>query len=309
LVAYSAVLGTVAVLERVTTMDDISSSVVAAVEAASGKAFVHSALTGSWIAAPAGVKAGLPALARNGALFSETNGHLAFSARSGTFHRLTTGANTRVWVDGQSAVIAVTGPSKLHVFDARREVWIGQTIGTLRMPPSIWRTTLLLVDDTRAWGYAVQAGTIEAVPFAAKPLDVKPSSECGRVVAQDAVQAFSSIPDLTPLPQFPEFRRVMTRGAPLRLRLHTAPSAASILALSTFRRDPLNLPGIGSLWLELGSLVVGNPGVTGQGGLRAIDLPIPDQPALLGVELFFQAAVAPSAGTPYLTRLGSARIF
>ena len=306
--AYSALTGNVAVRPVASSHEAVTATLGAVVDAKTSRAAVFSALTGGWIDAPAGVRPGLPALASQAALFQVTGGFLAMSARGAVVARIATAASAVAWVDGSSANLVLAEPGKLHIFDARRGTFESATTGTLHTP-SLWRTTFVVEDGGRAYAFGAGAGVLEQVAFSGPAIDVRASSECGRVVTATSVFAFSSVSDLMPLAQFPEFRRVRPLGTFVQLQLSSAPLALSVLLVGSARKFATPVPGLGLLWLDPRSIIVGPAGLSDATGLRLSKIHIPGDPRLAGVELFWQGLVLPLGGQPYLTRLAGTHIF
>jgi hypothetical protein len=108
--------------------------------------------------------------------------------------------------------------------------------------------------------------------------------------------------------QFPEFRRMLTRGATFDLKFVGAPGAAVGALLSVPSPFGLNVGGFGEFVLDPSLLIPLSPGVLDSEGLRSVGIPIPDVLELTGLEFGFQALFAPPVGQPYLSRMGSIRV-
>lgn len=304
--AFSALTGKVTTSPFVSSSEAVSSSVAAAVESGTGRAWLYSAFLDRWTAAPTGAKTGLPQLALQSGLVDMTPaGYVAFSGRTGKFVNLATGTTSAAWINSQSSVIAVTEPKMLHVFEPRRDVWLSTKTEAGSLQPTIWRTTLVGDDGKYGYGFGAQSGVIEVTALPQPVGSSKASSEVGRLVTKDWVLGFSSLPDLTSQWQFPEFRRIFTVGTTYQLDLGARSGAAAVLAFGRPVTNAVAIAGLGSLVIDLSTVATVGVGRVGTNGRLGVRIPVPNVPALRGAELFFQSVVLPAMGAPYLSMAAS----
>ena len=83
-------------------------------------------------------------------------------------------------------------------------------------------------------------------------------------------------------------------GRTVGLDLYGTPGTPWLLGWST-GSAALAIPPLGTLQLDLASLVLAGVGSVSAGGVDAFDFPVPAQPALVGIELHWQAGV----GSPF----------
>jgi len=311
-VGYSALLSSTATLTGATAAAAVNATLGATVDAVTGAPHLFSAMSGSWVQAPPGVDAGLPLLARNGALLQDTPGQrvIAFTPRGDRFVARTVSANPSLHVNAGSSVLAVEDDAHLAVFEPRRGVWIQASLSASDRPLDlrIWRTVLVAAGDQTAFGYSAAAGDLERTTYSGNLIEPRASSEVGALITDSEVLAFSAVPDLHTDAQFPEFRRMFGRGATVDLHAH-GPAGSLVGAVSGFGRAAATvIPGLGEFLLDPNGLIPVPMSSLDADGTAALRLPIPDLPPLRGVELAFQAVVLPASAPAYLTRASSLRI-
>jgi hypothetical protein len=306
LTAYSPFLGTHATLPAPAASDTGNAGVAAAVTVGpNAQLYLYSPLTGQWTAAPAGTPPVLPNTTWNGALVNTPGSYSAYSGRTGQFFPLPVTA-TATFVDGNSSVMAIEDATRLYIFEPRRETWLSVAkVNAAPLTVSIWRTTLLAVDGATVHGFGTFAGEIESFALPAPPTESGANSESLRAGVGSRLAAFGGTPDLVTLYQFPEFRRIFVVGSTLELQLHGAPSSAALAFLGRRAASPINVPPLGTLLLDPLLLLPLPLGALPADGRVRATLAVPDDPSLLGSEVFFQGVVVPPAGTPYLTRMAS----
>ena len=304
--AYSPFLGTVSTMPVTASSETGNAGVAAALTAnLPQQLYLYTPLTGQWTAAPAGTPAVLPAMTWNGALVATPGAYAAYSGRSGQFIPLAA-TPTATFVDSNSSVMAMEDQSNLYVFEPRREVWLTQPkVNAAPLTVSIWRTTLLAVDGSTVHGFGSFAGEIESYTLPGGPTETGANSESLRAGVGTLLVAFGGTPDLVTLYQFPEFRRIFAAGSDLGLQLHGAAGAAALAFAGRRATTPIAVPGLGTLFLDPLLLLPIPLGALPADGRAAASLAVPDDLALRGAEVLFQAVVAPPVGTPYLTRTAS----
>ncbi|MGA0869361.1 MAG: hypothetical protein ACO3UM_10550 [Planctomycetota bacterium] len=311
-VGYSALLSSVAARVGTVSATAVNATLAAVTESGAGTPVLFSAMSGNWTAAPQGVDARLPVLARNGALLLDTQGQqvFGFTPRGDRFTARSTSARASLHSNSGSSVLAVEDDAHLAVFEPRRGVWIESSLTPADRPLDlrIWRTVLVAAGNQTAFGYSASSGTLERTTFTGRLLETRASSEVGAWITDTEILAFSAVPDLHTDAQFPEFRRMFGRGATLDLHAH-GPAGALIGAVSGFSRsNPLVIPGLGEFVLDPSSLIPVPMGSLDTDGTTVLHLPVPDLPQLRSLELGFQAVVLPTVGLAYLTQASSLRI-
>jgi hypothetical protein len=309
LAAFSALTGTVAPLPGAFGQVGANTTTAAAVDQQTGRPHLFSAFTGTWSPAPADALPNvLPEQTWNAALVTTTTGFKAFSARSGRFVALAPGATPVQHVDANSAILAVSDASAVHVFEPRREVWLSAPRGgSGPMQTRIWRTTFLGIDGQDLFGFGASSGTLEKTTVTGAIADFNANSESLRVATASTLLGFAGVADLTTSAQFPEFRRQQPRGAPLGLHVAAPPSSFCAAVLGLRAGAPIPLP-VGEFLIDPSALFPFPFPPVDLEGRSALPIAVPDDAALAGLQVLFQVAVMPPAGQAYLTRLAAVTI-
>lgn len=302
--AFSAMTGSITTAFAVAPVAGLSRS-VASMLAHDGSIKFYSALLGQWFDAPAG---NAPQISDVAGFVRTATGLSAFSSRTGRFTSLAVSQAAQTIIGIGNAVQAVIDQSTLHVFDPRRERWLS---GALQGIPTIGthRSTLLVVDTAQAWGYGSFSGRLTPIALPGPGTIGRPNSESGSLEVANALMAHSSVPDLLTLWQYPEFRRVYVTGTPMEVQVQGDDGAAFVFLSLGVLQSPIAIPGLGDLELDPTTLLQGSLPVAISQARGVLRFPVPDVAALRGLEVCFQAAVVPTAGTPYLTQSTSVSTF
>lgn len=303
LIGYSALTGGTAPAP-ITSANAVANETVGAALDAAGRLWMFSAFTGRWHAAPADAKVSLPITVRNGALLAGSGRVLAFSSRSGRFVPLTASSAAVLHANTRSSVLAVQDGARLAVFEPRRETWIETELASpAPLSVKIWRTTMVATGATHAYGFSAVHGTLEGVKLPGAVLDHRASSEVGVLVTTGAVLGFGAVSDLTTLAQYPEFRRMLTRGITLDLHVSGPPGGNAVAFAGRPVATPFALP-FGDVLLDVRGVLLEIPiGTIRSAGSALRRLAVPDDPSLAGARVGFQAIIVPGGSSPYLTRL------
>ena len=309
--AYSALLGTVSTKLVSSSQHDVNWTVASVVSRWTDIPYLYSAYTGQWRAGPVSPRRTAPMTAINSALLETKVGYSAFSARTGAFvpclvaTTSTTSASSATstpHVDRNSGILAVQEKREVHVFDARRDVWVSQSLpnaGAVSL--AIWRTSMLFRQGRRCWGYGSQVGEIDSTMLPESAVASKVSSESVSVSTARHLVAYSPVPDLLPLAQFPEFRRMFADGTVMELQLRGEPGAAAAVLLGFRMATPVTLP-YGAFYLFPGSMGALWGGTVPTDGTQVLRIPMPG--GLRGLDVSFQAGLIPAAGV-YLSRMST----
>lgn len=302
--AYSAMRDNVATALGQFPITALSRS-VASMQDSNGIKF-YSAILGAWFDAPAGTTSEISDVA--GFVHTPT-GISAFSSRTGRFTALPVTPPLSTVIAIGNAVQAVVAGNTLHVFDPRRERWLS---APLQGTPQIGthRTTLLVIDGTRAYGYGSFSSHLTPVTLPGPATIVRPNSESGSLDVANAVFAHSSVPDLLTLWQYPEFRRIYVTGTPLEVQIQARDGAGFLFLGLRPLATPVAFGGLGLLELDPAALLLlsGLPMSIVQNHGRLV-LPVPDSRWLRGLEISLQGVVLPASGSPYFTQSTSVALF
>ena len=299
-IAYSPVLDTTTPLARNTVSAGCAGATAFATDSVTGRPILYGAFTGTWTDAPANVLAADPLLTTTAAAMATPTGMVTFNARTGNFVPLQRPGVNFTGNPSSSPLVAYDA-NDLLAFDARNERWVATPrSGTGTPTVLVWRTATMVLDGNDAFGFGVQAGSWSRQPMPEPLVAWRANSESGRLHTATWVLGHSAVGEVVAQAQFPEFRRVQALGAELQLAVAAPPAGLAVLGLGSLASSPINVPGLGDLWLTNLVATVGlaaNP----SGDPVRLSLPLPQNPALRGYTFAFQAAMLPATGTPWLT--------
>lgn len=305
LAGYSATWNRADTLAEPTTSRAAAGSVGFAVLASTGMPRLFSASTGRWHAPPADVLPGDPVLTTTSAGLATPAGTYAFDARTGGFVALVRPGLSFAGNASSAPLVAHDG-AELFGFDARAGRWVATPrAGSGPVPFLIWRTAALAIDGGTAFAFGASSGAWAAVPLPAPTTAIRANSESVRIATANHVLAGSVLPEVLPLAQFPEFRRVQPQGCELPLVVALPPGAPAVLMVGQLATNPLPLGALGELLLAQGLYgllpLAGDPA----GDPVPVALSVPRDPALVGLQLGLQALVVPAAQAAWLTAAAS----
>jgi len=273
---------------------------VAYVTDAAGRSFAWSSITASWHQAPAATNGAIPALTTTSIGLMSPTDAFAFAATTGEFvpHG---GPLTALASNPTSAPLLGYDATHYVAFDSDAGRWMGSPRASSTPPIfSIWRTSSLVIDDLTAHGFGAQAAQWHRQTLAAANGTPTANSEVAYVVTPHHIAACSMLPEIVSLQQFPHFRRVQPRGAPIGFAAAPVDGALAIAAFAPLAA-PVTVPGLGTLSLDglQATLVTVVP--TAKQPVVPVTLQLPADPILSGSLLTSQMVVLPFAGQPYLS--------
>jgi hypothetical protein len=301
--AYSAITGAFATLPIATLASEANWSVAAVVEAGTGVPYLFSGVTGQWSAGPVSPLGMYPMSAFGAVLLQTSTGFAAFSGRTGRLVALAEAQSAAAHVNSQSGLLVVEGAQNVHVFDPRRDVWLSAPLpGGAPVLISIWRTSLAVRQGRRCFGFGTQVSHIDAFDLPEDEVNTQSSSESVSIATASNLVAYSPVPDLLPLAQFPEFRRMFADGTTLELQLRGEVGAAAAILVGRSLPSAFALPPLGFFFLDPGTMSVLWTGAIPFPGTAVVRLPLPV--GLHGLNAAFQAGLLPPSGGAYLSRMG-----
>lgn len=297
---YSPVWQSVATLPVATSFEEVAGIVGHAQPTGGGAPWCYSALTGAFVQAPATVQP-QPQLTATGLLWSVPGGILAYSGRSGNLVPL---AGQQLWPigNGASAVAGAWNDTHLHGFDARNDRWV--TLPRSSSAPPIvlaWRTALMVADGNLLAGFGAQDARWATTPLPEPLLSARANSESSRVLTANYVLAHAPLAEVVSLAQFPEFRRAIAAGTPVRCQLAATAAELAVFGFGLPAAQPLAIAGLGQLEIEPSALasVLLLPDPVRE--ILDFELATPPSAALVGSEWRCQALLLDAQGQARLT--------
>jgi hypothetical protein len=305
LIAWSAVTGSASTRSVGNTTSDVAGNVAYRLDHGSGQLECYSALTGSFHVASA---SGLPPprLSTTAAIIPTASGCLAFSIRTGSYIPLQTPpASTGLAIESnpQSSPVVAWDANTVYAFDGRRDRWLIANRNRNGTPQvHIWRATALVFDGNEVFGFGSQSGSLERIAVtAAGSSTFRVNSESATIVDGNEVLTFSAVAECGSPAQFPEFRRVATRGSILPVHVRMNPADVGLLGLGFLGQQPTVLGSFGELLLDPATMNLTALAAEPDSERGLLHLSIPDDSALRDARVWAQAMVLPASASPYLT--------
>jgi hypothetical protein len=269
----------------------------------SGAGYAYSPLLNTWTQAPATPTPFASVVTRSGALLVHANGYEAISARYGTWVSLpTTAVGSYQAPTNSSAMLVFEGSDTAHVFDTRINRW-NTLHGNGPLTATVFRHSVLAHDGVNGYGYGIPSSRWDTVSLNGLPVSVFDlSSSTGIIETAQDFHIYCVTGDLSYEGREPEFSRSMKLGNVMRMH-QVAPAGSALISLIGLTPAYLDLgPDTGILFIDPGTIFAVNlPVLMPSNGLLHIDVHLPEDPALIGLQPHLQNIVFPPAGQPYLT--------
>ena len=306
-IGYSPLRQQVASLPIAATASAASNSVAYATDAA-GQSFAWSSLTASWHQAPAPTTGSAPALSTTTIGFLTPTNAYAFAARSGLF--IAHGAPLLGLTSNPTSAPLVGHDATQHVaFDTDGERWTASPRTSTSAPTfKIWRTSALVIDGTTAHGFGAQAAVWHPRDLGPSPNNAVANSEVAFVYSSHQIAACSMLPEIVAFQQFPHFRRVQPRGAPVSFAAAPEDAAFAIAAIAP-PAAPTTIPGLGTLLLDASQAVLIPIAPTAKRPVVQVTLQLPADLVLSGSVLASQLLVLPTTAMPYVSSRATVSIW
>ncbi len=267
-------------------------------------AYAYSPMLNAWTPAPAVTPTSTPAVTRSGVLIPHAAGYEAISARYGTWVSLPIQNSGSFFLapSNGSAILVHDGPTTAHAFDGRLNRWATiQSTGPLS--GSTKRHMAVVDDGVSAWAFSHPTSRWDEVSLHGSSINKLDLSSSTTVIDTGTeTHIYCVTGDLSYEGREPEFSRGMKMGNHLRMH-QVAPAGSALVTLIALQGDYVDLgPVTGILFLDGGSTIaVSLPVVVPSNGILHLDVPVPEDPALLGLQPHLQNYVVPPTGSPYLS--------
>lgn len=278
-----------------------SNDAIAWADDGGGSGQAYSPILNTWTAAPA-VSVANVALVRSAVVLAHSTGYHALSARHGTWVPLSVTSPTSYQAPATGATfLALDGAGNVgHVFDARLNRWATVT-GQAPLTIRISRHTAMVHDGTTAFGFGQPSGEWYAQALTAAPTTFDTASSIGSTIHGTQLSVYSVQGSFSYTGRYPEFTQAINLGATLRMHQVAAPGSALVLLVGT---QPTRIdlgPALGRLYVEpAGAFSLLWPQTVGLDGILALDLQVPNNPFLAGLQLHMQTAVFEPNQSPWL---------
>jgi len=307
IIGYSALRQQTAPLPTTATASSAGNSVAVATNAA-GQSFAWSSFTASWHAAPTVTVGIMPTVTTTTIAFDTTTDAYAFAARTGQFVPLGSAIQGLI-ANPTSAPLLAHNANELAAFDTDGERWVSSPRQSSTPPVfSIWRTSSIVLDGQTAHGFGAQAADWQQHLLPAGNASATANSEVAYIVTSHRIAACSMLPEIVSFQQFPHFRRVQPRGAPITFA--AAPTDAAF-AIAAFAQPtaPVVVPGLGELLLDANHAFLVPIAPSHKQPVQQVTLQVPADLVLSGSTLASQLVVLPQTALPYLSNRATVTIW
>lgn len=263
----------------------------------------YSPILNAWTAVPAVTQVGNPILVRSSVAVPHAGGYVALSARHGTWvAQATTLTNAYLAPSNTSTILLLDNNDAAIVFDTRLNRFAPlPKIGTGPLTIAINRHTVIAHDSAAAYGFGQPTGRWDVLPLTAPVLNLDIASSIGFIETSAELAVYCVQGSLSYDGRFPEFSRAMKLGNVLRMH-QVAPAGSAIVSLVGVKPGFLDLGPAGILFMDPAMIITfALPAVVPANGLLDIDLPLPLDPVLIGVQPHIQDIVLPPSAPAYLS--------
>jgi hypothetical protein len=237
---------------------------------------------------------------RDSVVLAHATGYTAWSARHGNWRSLTTNQTLNYQAPITGSTFLVTDGLTLHVFDARLDRWASVT-GVAPMTTRISRHTAMAHDGSFGYGFGQPSGEWWVEPLTAAPSSFDTASSIGTLRHGTQLSVYSVQGSFTYMGRYPEFTQAINLGNTLRMHQSAQPGSVLLLICGT-APDYLAVPGFGTLYMSpVGAYGIVWPALVDADGYLDMNLALPNNPALAGVQLHLQNLVLQPNGATWLS--------
>ena len=268
---------------------------------AGATSFAYSPILNDWFAPPPITILGTTVV-RDSVVLREAGGFVALSARHGTWvSQATTTATFQAPTTG-STFLSIDGANNetLHVFDARLNRWATVT-GLGAMTVKISRHTAMAHDGINGYGFGQPSGEWFVEPLTGLPQAFDTASSIGTLRHGTSLSVYSVQGSFSYTGRYPEFTQAINLGN--TLRMHQLADPGSLLVqLFGFAPAYVAVPSFGTLYVDpTGMAITPWPALVDADGFLEMELPLPNDPSLVGEQIHLQNLVVPPTGPWWLS--------
>lgn len=280
----------------------VSNDAVAYLDSPTGD-YAYSPVLNTFAAAPLSNPTSVSAV-RDSVVLGHSSGYEAYSARHGTWVSLATSLTGSFLAPTSGATFAaIDGIGEIvHVFDARLNRWATVT-GQGPLTIKISRHTIMAHDGVTGFGFGQPSGEWYAEPLTQAPSKFDTASSIGTLTHGSELSVYSVQGSFAYTGRYPEFTQAINLGNTLRLH-QVAPPGSNLLLLLGIQPAYIDMgTTLGHLYIDPAFFVViAWPVAVDGDGILDMDLPVPNNPVIIGLQPQLQNYVIPPAGAdPWLS--------
>lgn len=241
---------------------------------------------------------------RDSVVLGHSSGYEAYSARHGTWVSLATSLIGNFQAPSSGATFAAFDGigETVHVFDARLNRW-ATVSGQGPLTIKISRHTIMAHDGITGFGFGQPSGEWYSVPLTQAPSKFDTASSIGALTHGGELSVYSVQGSFAYTGRYPEFTQAINLGNTLRLH-QVAPPGSNLLLLLGVQPAYIDMGStLGRLYIDPAFFVVIPWPVAVDGdGILDMDIPVPNNPVIIGLQPQLQNYVIPPASAdPWLS--------
>lgn len=265
--------------------------------------YAYSPILNKWRQTPL-FSNGTPVLVRDSVVLVEPFSYIALSARHNSWSPLATAQSGNFQAPSNgSTFVAIDGAGEtIWVFDARLNHW-AKVVGQGPMQIKISRHTVMATDGVNGYGFGQPSSEWYVEPLSGPPTKFDTASSIGTMTHGTELSTYSVQGSFSYTGRYPEFTQAINLGNTLRLH-QVAPPGSSMILLLGVQPNYVDMgPTLGHLYIDPSYVVVIPwPQTVDADGMLDIDIPVPNNPILIGLQPQMQMYVQPPLGAdPWLS--------
>jgi hypothetical protein len=230
-------------------------------------------------------------------VLSDASGYRAFSGRTGAWVSQPVVTPFNYFGSTSSDLFVAFDGLQTYVFDPVIVRWARTQTTAPVQSFDVWRQTFVGFDGVSAVGFGLMNNAWSSIATRGVFQRLDANSECGYVLTNSHVYAYSAQGSLSTLSRFPEFSRLQPIGVPLRL-IEVAAPGSHVLAVLAHDAGYQPLPN-GTLFIDPTTTFLQIPlGTVPASGVLDFPLDLSVFPSLAGTAVHIQTFVTPPGGAP-----------
>ncbi|MFN3241076.1 MAG: hypothetical protein ACE37K_06130 [Planctomycetota bacterium] len=262
--------------------------------------YAYTALGNRWLPVPTVLPFVAAEVLGHSVLVTHTQGFSGIGARFDQWQTLVTQPGATVSVpNNRGRTAMVTDTNRISAWNGRLNRWASVQVDPNTLTTASVRfSSSLLEDGDRAFAFGVPGKAYDGVTLSGDTvLAATAGSGISYVQTDDHMHAYSPLATLTPTTSFPETDGFAHIGRSTEVQQVALPG--SLVTLLVGFAPTSTVTPFGELLVDT-PLFLPAPLIPTAGNLL-LEIPVPNEPGLIGYPVHLQSAITPPAGLPYLT--------